>query len=318
MSNLKYIDAKKNELKFFKPDHLVSESQAYYGHGQQTKLVWRNDELGIYIYQGDSLVLLEKINTKYPEGIFDLVFADPPYFLSNDGITCHAGKMVSVNKGEWDKLMDVDQMHEFNKTWLLACQKALKKNGTIFVSGTSHVIHSIGFAMQQLDFKILNELTWVKPNPPPNLSRRYFTHATETILWAAKNKRSKHRFNYDIMRDMNNQKQMKSVWYDIRWDNLDNQVLLEIMPPSKDEKRFGKHPTQKPVMLLKRLLMAASANNDLVFDPFMGSGTTALAAIQLGRKFVGCELDQNFISVGIKRLSSDSQHKLLSLYEKDI
>ncbi len=166
--------------------------------------------------------------------------------------------MVSVNKGDWDKIKSVDQMHGFNKAWLSACQKVLKPNGSMFVSGTSHVIHSIGFAMQQLEFKILNDITWVKPNPPPNLSCRYFTHSSETILWAAKNKRSKHKFNYALMRKASGNKQMKSVWYDIKWDEPDAQVLLEIMPPSAEEKVFGKHPTQKPSMLLERLILAAS------------------------------------------------------------
>ncbi len=120
MARLKYIKTQKYDLTTFKPDLLVSESPAYYGHGQKPKLAWRNDELGIYLYQGDSLILLDQINQKYPEGIFDLIFADPPYFLSNDGITCNAGKMVSVNKGDWDKLTDVEQLHEFNKSWLLS------------------------------------------------------------------------------------------------------------------------------------------------------------------------------------------------------
>jgi site-specific DNA-methyltransferase (adenine-specific) len=139
----------------------------------------------IKIFQGDCLDILAAI----PASCVDLIFADPPYFLSNNGITCHAGRMVSVNKGQWDKLPGADldpargrfdKVHEFNHAWLAACQRVLKPNGTIWVSGTSHVIHSVGFAMQQLGFKLLNDISWVKPNPPPNLSCRYFTHATET------------------------------------------------------------------------------------------------------------------------------------------
>jgi len=151
------------------------------------------------LYQGDSLLLLAQM----PEDCVDLILADPPYFLSNDGITCHAGKMVSVNKGEWDRSQGPDGNHEFNRAWLAACQRVLRPDGTIWVSGTSHLIHSVGFAMQQLGMKLLNDISWVKPNPPPNLSCRYFTHATETIIWAAKNRKSEHKFNYERMREMN-------------------------------------------------------------------------------------------------------------------
>ena len=144
----KTLDSKAVGNQLFQPDFFVAESQAYYGQGETPRLVWRNDAHGLFIYQGDSLIFLEQLHHKYPEGIFDLIFADPPYFLSNDGITCQAGKMVSVNKGDWDKIKSVEQMHAFNRAWLSTCQKALKPNGSIFISGTSHVIHSIGFAMQ--------------------------------------------------------------------------------------------------------------------------------------------------------------------------
>src|SRR4029077_466144 len=133
--------------------------------------VFHDSKHHIKIYQGDCLEILAAI----PEGCVDLIFADPPYFLSNNGITCHAGKMVSVNKGDWDKSRGADANHEFNRAWLAACQRVLKPNGAIWVSGTSHVIHSVGFAMQQLGFKLLNDISGVKPNPPPNLSCRYFT-----------------------------------------------------------------------------------------------------------------------------------------------
>ena len=191
--------------------------------------VFNDEKHHIRLYQGDCLALLALI----PESSVDLVFADPPYFLSNGGITCHAGRMVSVNKGDWDKSKGPDANHDFNRAWLAACQRVLKPNGSIWVSGTAHVIHSVGFAMQQLGFKLLNDISWVKPNPPPNLSCRYFTHATETIIWAARDKKSRHTFNYKLMKETNRGKQMKSVW--------------EIKPPESWEKRFGKHPTQKPV-----------------------------------------------------------------------
>ena len=241
----------------------------------------------IKIYQGDCLEILPAI----PEGCVDLIFADPPYFLSNDGITCHAGRMVSVNKGQWDRSRGPDADHEFNRAWLAACQRVLKPNGTIWVSGTSHVIHSVGFAMQQLGFKLLNDISWVKPNPPPNLSCRYFTHATETVIWAAKNKKSKHTFNYKLMREHAGDKQMKSVW--------------QIAPPDPEEKRFGKHPTQKPVALLERILLASSNEGDLVLDPFVGSGTTPIAGFRLARQVVGVERDAACISLALARMADE-------------
>jgi site-specific DNA-methyltransferase (adenine-specific) len=239
------------------------------------------------IYQGDCLEILEKI----PENSVDLVFADPPYFLSNGGITCHAGRMVSVNKGDWDKSRGPDANHEFNRAWLAAAQRVLKPNGSIWVSGTSHVIHSVGFAMQQLGFKLLNDISWVKPNPPPNLSCRYFTHATETVIWAAKNSKSRHTFNYKLMKEANGGKQMKSVW--------------NIYPPEPWEKKFGKHPTQKPVALLERILLASTNEGDLVLDPFLGGGTTLLTAFRLRRHALGCELAIESVSLSLRRICSD-------------
>src|SRR6266851_10109638 len=239
------------------------------------------------IYQGDCLEILAQI----PESSVDLVFADPPYFLSNGGITCHAGRMVSVNKGDWDKSRGPDANHEFNRAWLAAAQRVLKPNGSIWVSGTAHVIHSVGFAMQQLGFKLLNDISWVKPNPPPNLSCRYFTHATETIIWAAKNSKSRHTFNYKLMKEANGGKQMKSVW--------------NIYPPETWEKKFGKHPTQKPAALLERILLASTNEGDLVLDPFAGSGTTLLAARRTKRKAVGIEIESKYIEMSKKRLNHD-------------
>lgn len=249
------------------------------------------------IYQGDCLEILSAI----PESSVDLVFADPPYFLSNGGITCHAGKMVSVNKGDWDKLPGpdfgpvrarFDKVHEFNRAWLAACQRILKPNGAIWVSGTAHVIHSVGFAMQQLGFKLLNDISWVKPNPPPNLSCRYFTPATETIIWATKDKKSRHTFNYKLMKETNRGKQMKSVWENIK-------------PPEKWEKKFGKHPTQKPVALLERILLASTNEGDLVLDPFLGGGTTLVTALRLRRQALGCELTAEFVNLSLRRICSE-------------
>lgn len=241
----------------------------------------------IKIFQGDCLQILATI----PEGVVDLIFADPPYFLSNDGVTCQAGKMVSVNKGDWDRSRGAEANHDFNRAWLAACQRVLKPNGSIWVSGTSHVIHSVGFAMQQLGFKILNDISWVKPNPPPNLSCRYFTHATETIIWAAKNKKSRHTFNYRLMKDVNGGKQMKSVW--------------PMLPPTRTEKRFGKHPAQKPTALLDRIIRASSDEGEMVLDPFMGCGTTPVAAIRAMRSAIGIELESQFISTTLSRIADE-------------
>jgi site-specific DNA-methyltransferase (adenine-specific) len=249
----------------------------------------------IRLYQGDSLELLALL----PKSSVDLIFADPPYFLSNGGITCHAGKMVSVNKGAWDKSQGPAANHEFNRSWLAACQRILKPNGSLWVSGTAHVIHSVGFAMQQLGFKLLNDISWVKPNPPPNLSCRYFTHATETIIWAARDKKSRHTFDYKLMKETNRGKQMKSVW--------------EIKPPETWEKRFGKHPTQKPLALLERILLASSREGDLVLDPFSGSGTTALAALRLRREAIALELSYEYLALTLQRLTQDLIRVELSL-----
>jgi site-specific DNA-methyltransferase (adenine-specific) len=253
----------------------------------ERSLVFNDAVHQIRIYQGDCLQILDALD----EESVDLIFADPPYFLSNDGITCHAGRMVSVNKGKWDRSRGAEENHKFNRAWLTACQRVLKPNGTIWVSGTAHVIHSVGYAMQQLEYKLLNDITWVKPNPPPNLSCRYFTHATETIIWAAKNRKSRHTFHYRLMKELAGGKQMKSVW--------------QILPPEREEKRFGKHPTQKPIALLERLILAASNERDLVLDPFMGSGTTAVAALRGSRFVIGIEAVPEWSSLGLSRLIAE-------------
>ena len=243
---------------------------------------------GILLFEGDCISLMDRLIEKFPAGVFDMIFADPPYFLSNGGITCYAGRMAIVDKGQWDKSKGVEENHAFNLSWLSRCQKLLKNDGTIWVTGTHHVIYSVGFAMQQLVMKILNDITWEKPNPPPNLSCRYFTHSTETIIWAAKTSTSKHIFNYETMKKMSGGKQMKTVW--------------RIPAPGKEEKLFGKHPTQKPLKLLERIILASTKEQHCIFDPFMGSGTTGVAAVKLGRKFVGCELEKTFFELSILRI----------------
>jgi site-specific DNA-methyltransferase (adenine-specific) len=262
----------------------IRETRAKYNQNTLTPYYY-DKEHSVKLFLGDCLDILAQV----PENCVDMIFADPPYFLSNGGITCHAGKMVSVDKGEWDKSSGPDLNHAFNLTWLEACQKVLKPNGTIWVSGTSHIIHSVGYAMQQLGFKILNDIIWQKKNPPPNLSCRYFTHSTETILWAAKNKKSKHYFNYPLMKEINGGKQMKSVW--------------TMNAPSKEEKKFGKHPTQKPIELLIRIILASTKENELVLDPFCGGATTGVASLMLKRKFVGIDSNEEYLQLSEKRLS---------------
>ncbi|MDP2927804.1 MAG: site-specific DNA-methyltransferase [Candidatus Omnitrophota bacterium] len=230
-----------------------------------------------------------------PENSIDMIFADPPYFLSNGGFTCHAGKMVSVNKGKWDESKGVEGNYIFTQRWLRECQRVLTPNGTIWVSGTSHIIYTVGSAMQTLGYKILNDIAWFKVNPPPNLSCRYFTHSTETILWAAKNKYSKHYFDYDLMRKMNNNKQMLSLW--------------SIKAPGFAEKIYGKHPTQKPIELLDRIVLASTRQGDIVLDPFAGSSTTGVVAVKEKRQFIGVELEEEYLKTSIKRLKElDGKH----------
>ncbi|MBI3415965.1 MAG: site-specific DNA-methyltransferase [Verrucomicrobia bacterium] len=256
---------------------------------REAECAFRDDNSGIWLYQGNSLEHLDRLAALYPDGCFDAIFADPPYFLSNGGITCHAGKMVRVNKGDWDRSRGPELNHEFNTEWLRRCQRVLKPNGTLWVTGTQHVIFSVGFAMQQLGFKILNDIAWEKPNPPPNLSCRYFTHSTETVIWAAKNTESKHRFNYPEMRRLNGGKQMKTVW--------------KLTSAGREEKKFGKHPTQKPVALIERCLLASTCEGDFVLDPFLGNGTTAVACRQLKRRCVGVELDAKHLAIAARRLN---------------
>lgn len=222
----------------------------------------------------------------------DLIFADPPYFLSNDGVTCKSGKMVSVNKGDWDKVNTFNDVHSFNIAWLTEAKRILKPNGTLFVSGTMHNIYSVGFALQTLEYKIINDIAWFKVNPPPNLSCRFFTHSTETILWAKKNHKAKHTFNYQTMKAIDDPsvgKQMLSLW--------------KITPPKPSEKKHGKHPTQKPLQLLNRIILAATNEGDVVLDPFLGSGTTAVAALINNRKFIGIDLESKYLDIAVARLN---------------
>ena len=237
---------------------------------------------------GNSFEELKKIK----KNSVDMIFADPPYFLSGDGISCSGGKMVSVNKGEWDKKIGIEEKHQFNREWIRLCYNILKDEGTIWISGTLHNIYSIGMALEQEGFKIINNITWKKLNPPPNISCRYFVHSTETILWAKKNiKKAKHKFNYELMKELNGGKQAKDVWE------------TSLTKPS--EKKYGKHPTQKPIAILEKLILASTDEGDLILDPFNGSGTTGIVANKLKRKYIGIDLEKEYLDITIRRKESE-------------
>lgn len=242
---------------------------------------------GVELFQGDSLQILGA----WPDASVDLVFADPPYRLSNGGFSCQNGRRHLVNKGEWDEARSFEEDHEFNIRWLGECQRILKPTGSLWVSGTQHVIFSIGFALQNLGYHLLNTVTWLKPNASPNLSCRYFTHSTEILIWASPGhfKPLLHTFNYKDMKAENGGKQMRDVW--------------EIPVPSASEKLLGRHPTQKPLRLMRRLIAAATMPGDLVLDPFAGSCSTGVACVELGRRFVGIEREREYIELGRRRLA---------------
>ena len=237
------------------------------------------------LFLSDTFEALEKMRSES----IDMIFADPPYFLSNDGISCSGGKAVSVNKGEWDKIGTLEEKHEFNRNWIRLCRRVLKPNGSIWISGTLHNIYSVGFALEQEGFKIINNITWQKTNPPPNLSCRCFTHSTETILWAQKNdKHARHFYNYELMKQINGGKQMKDVW------------TGALTSPA--EKTFGKHPTQKPLYLLERIVLASTEEGNVVLDPFCGSSTTGVACKKQNRFYIGIDNNQEYLDLSKERL----------------
>jgi site-specific DNA-methyltransferase (adenine-specific) len=258
------------------------------------------------LYQGDSVELMNQ----FPEQQFDLIFADPPYFLSNGGFTCKNGKRAAVNKGGWDVSRGVEEDHAFTTAWLKACQRVLKPTGTIWVSGTQHVIFSVGFAMQRLGYKLLNTVTWYKPNASPNLACRYFTHSSELLIWASPKPAAKlqHTFNYAKMKAENGGKQMRDVWALPRTGDEELAAdesgrVWTMTAPRREEKAHGSHPTQKPVSLLERVIEASTPEDALILDPFNGSGTTGVASLKLGRRYVGIDMDEKYLELSKKRLA---------------
>lgn len=248
---------------------------------------------GFALYNDDSLEILERI----PENSVDMIFADPPYMLSNDGFTCQNGRMVSVNKGKWDRSSGFDEDMKFHEAWISACRRVLKPDGTIWISGTYHSIYQCGFLLQKLNFHMLNDITWFKPNASPNLSCRFFTASHETVLWARKDKNGKHTFNYDEMKNGNfPEDKMKK-------DNTQMRSVWSIPTPPQSEKEFGKHPTQKPLALLKRIVAASTNPGDVIIDPFNGAGTTGIASLCLGgRSYIGIELNRDYCDLTVKRV----------------
>lgn len=224
---------------------------------------------------GDCFKLLKEFSFK-----FDMIFADPPYFLSNGGISMQSGKVVCVDKGAWDKGKSPQEVNEFNMEWLRLCREKLKDDGTIWISGTYHNIFSVANCLTELGYKILNVITWQKTNPPANISCRFFTYSTEFIIWARKHIKRPHKFNYELMKTLNGNKQMTDVW--------------RLPAIGVWEKSCGKHPTQKPLSLLTRIILASTNEGDWVLDPFNGSGTTGIAANLCGRKFAGIEQEEEF------------------------
>jgi len=238
------------------------------------------------LLQGDMLSVLEKIT----DLSIDMIFADPPYNLSNDGFTCKGGRMVSVNKGEWGRSKGPEADFEFHKAWITACHRKLRPGGTIWISGTYHSIYQCGVALQIGGWHVLNDIAWFKPNASPNLSCRMFTASHESLIWARTSKKDKHVFNYKAMRESDYHendvlkkegKQMRSVW--------------SIALTKKSEKRFGKHPTQKPESLLERVILSSTNEGDVVLDPFCGSGTTGAVALRHGRRFIGIDMDKDYL-----------------------
>lgn len=263
------------------------------------KPYYRSTDRDFTLLHGDCFELLPQFNFK-----FDMVFADPPYFLSNDGISVQSGKIVSVNKGEWDRGGTQQEINDFNEHWIGLCRDKLKEDGSIWISGTYHNIFSVANSLTKLGFKILNVVTWVKTNPPPNISCRYFTYSTEFVIWARKSAKRPHHFNYELMKHLNDDKQMTDVW------------RLPAIAPW--EKSCGKHPTQKPLSLLTRIILASTDKNAWVLDPFSGSSTTGIAANLIGRRFLGIEKENEFAEISMQRRQEIDDIRIYNEYRGKI
>ena len=260
---------------------------------------FKSTDRAFTLHHGDCIELLKKVSFN-----FDMIFADPPYFLSNGGISIQNGKVVCVDKGEWDKGGTPEYVDSFNRAWISECRHKLKDNGTIWISGTYHNIFSIANILTELNFKILNVVTWAKTNPPPNVSCRYFTYSTEFIIWARKLAKVPHCYNYDVMKQINNSKQMRDVWH--------------LPAIAQWEKSCGKHPTQKPLSVLSRIVLASTNSGAWILDPFTGSSTTGVAANLLGRRFLGIDKEEEFLILSQNRKKEIEHLSTFSLFRNKI
>ena len=243
------------------------------------------------IINGDSLEELKKI----PRENFDLIFADPPYNLQlKSELTRPDRSKVSAVNDKWDQFENFKKYDEFTYEWLSECKRILKKDGAIWVIGSYHNIFRVGTAIQNLGFWILNDVIWNKNNPMPNFRGTRFTNAHETLIWASKSEKSKYTFNYQSLKCLNDDLQMRSNWN------------LPICSGSERLKKNGKkiHSTQKPESLLHRILLATSNKNDLILDPFLGSGTSAAVAKKLGRNYFGIEKEKNYFKAAEQRVNA--------------
>ena len=245
-------------------------------------MYYQSTDKNFSLYKGDSLQILSQISNQ-----FDMIFADPPYFLSNGGKKIQGRRMVSVNKGEWDKKKSSDDIDKFNQEWINQCKPLLKDNGTIWVCGTYHNIFSVEKCLRNAGFRIINIITWQKSDPTPTWGNLHFNFSSEYIIWAKKTPMANHYFNYELMKQLNGGKLMPDVW--------------KLPTVGLWEKTCGKHPTQKPLRLLYRIILASTKVGDIILDPFAGSSTTGIAANLLGRKFIGIEQDEDFLLLGKKR-----------------
>lgn len=241
-----------------------------------------NENDNFILYNGDTNSVLSEMNMQV-----DMIFADPPYFLSNQKRTTQFGKEKIRDKGEWDRVIPWEEINAFNKAWISKCRSVLKENGTIWICGTYHNIYSVEQSLIELGFKILNIVVWQKLDPPPTPYGGRLNFSAEYLIWARKNENVKHCFNYDLLKHMNGGVEMPDVWKFAR--------------PGFWERTCGKHPTQKPLRLLYRVIQACTQENFLILDPFAGSCTTGIAANLLNRRFIGIDMNKDYLDYGIRR-----------------